>query len=135
MRAASRAPLNKALDLMSTLEALHFLWEAKWAIGVWLFPALFIALCATPEYMRHGEQTRMWFLKRLLAFSLFVLLVPCAIAALSSRSFWDALLLGTGKGVGSFIWGLIGLCASTVFFFAELAARERSRKQTSVIAK
>ncbi|MGV3626722.1 MAG: hypothetical protein ACO1PN_03425 [Betaproteobacteria bacterium] len=115
---------------MSTLDALLYLWGLKAAISFALLPAVFVALCATPEYVRHPQIRRMWFLKRIFYFAVFLVVFPCLIPAFSSRPFWDALLipLDSGKGLGAFIWGLVLLCVTTIFAFAELAARERSTR-------
>ena len=118
---------------MSTFEAVHYLWEAKWEIAPWALAAVFIAVCASPDYMLRPQRERLRFLKGVFTITASLLLLACfmgLVSLVSDHSFWDgALGIGRSRRGASFFFGLIGLAVCVVFFFAELAARERSRKQ------
>ncbi|HYD56709.1 MAG TPA: hypothetical protein VEB41_07375 [Burkholderiales bacterium] len=113
---------------MSTLEAVKYLWDAKWAIAPWGLAAMFIAACATPDYVLRPAQQRRRILRAAMVTTACLLLFACLMGLVSGRSFWEGVLgVGRHRGGGSLIFGLIGLCICVIFAFAELAARTRER--------
>jgi len=112
---------------MTTLDALQFIWAQKSVLVFPLFLAVFLALCACPEFVRQPPQSRRRALRTLAGSALILLVPPCIFAVVDRAPFWDALLVRHSRMAACFLWGLAVTSATIVIFFAELTARERAR--------